>query len=64
MLWSCSLSLFKVENFEFFFCAALISAVALGMANPTLGCYAHKYSLSKFTTFGIFFISDEIFSYS
>ncbi|EEF38515.1 bile acid:sodium symporter, putative [Ricinus communis] len=36
---------------------ALISAVALGMASPTLGCYAHKYSLSKFTTFGIFFIS-------
>ncbi|XP_065869371.1 probable sodium/metabolite cotransporter BASS4, chloroplastic isoform X2 [Euphorbia lathyris] len=36
---------------------ALISAVALGMVNPTLGCHAQKYSLSKFSTCGIFFIS-------
>ncbi|CAM8895636.1 unnamed protein product [Rhodiola kirilowii] len=36
---------------------ALVSAVALGLADPTLGCLAHRYSLSKFCTFGIFFIS-------
>ncbi|WCJ41812.1 Sodium Bile acid symporter family [Euphorbia peplus] len=36
---------------------ALISGVALGMINPTLGCNAQKYSLSKFSTCGIFFIS-------
>ncbi|KAK9901824.1 hypothetical protein M0R45_001940 [Rubus argutus] len=31
--------------------------VALGIANPTLGCLADSYSLSKFSTFGIFVIS-------
>lgn len=36
---------------------ALISGVVLGFANPTPGCLAHKYSLSKFSTSGIFFIS-------
>ncbi|CAN0900482.1 Probable sodium/metabolite cotransporter BASS4, chloroplastic [Linum grandiflorum] len=36
---------------------ALISAVTIGMVNPALGCQAHKYSLSKFATFGIFFIA-------
>ncbi|KAK9280612.1 hypothetical protein L1049_014307 [Liquidambar formosana] len=36
---------------------ALVSGVALGIANPTLGCLAHRYSLSKLSTFGIFFIS-------
>ncbi|XP_010271688.1 PREDICTED: probable sodium/metabolite cotransporter BASS4, chloroplastic [Nelumbo nucifera] len=36
---------------------ALVSAVSVGLANPRLGCLAHKYSLSKFSTFGIFFIS-------
>ncbi|CAI0544288.1 unnamed protein product [Linum tenue] len=36
---------------------ALITAVACGMVNPAPGCYAHKYSLSKFATFGIFFIA-------
>uniref|UniRef100_A0A7N0VIR6 Probable sodium/metabolite cotransporter BASS4, chloroplastic n=1 Tax=Kalanchoe fedtschenkoi TaxID=63787 RepID=A0A7N0VIR6_KALFE len=35
----------------------LVSAVALGLADPTLGCIAHRYSLSKLCTFGIFFIS-------
>ncbi|KAG6629667.1 hypothetical protein CIPAW_14G101100 [Carya illinoinensis] len=29
---------------------------SLGFSNPTLGCLAHKYSLSKFSTCGIFFI--------
>ncbi|KAJ0721682.1 putative sodium bile acid cotransporter, sodium/solute symporter superfamily [Helianthus annuus] len=37
--------------------AALIGGVALGLANPTLGCLAHKYHVSKVSTFGIFFIS-------
>ncbi|KAF5794504.1 putative sodium bile acid cotransporter, sodium/solute symporter superfamily [Helianthus annuus] len=36
---------------------ALIGGVALGLANPTLGCLAHKYHVSKVSTFGIFFIS-------
>lgn len=36
---------------------ALVSGVALGLANPTLGCLADRYSLSKVSTFGIFIIS-------
>lgn len=41
------------------FRAALVSGVAVGLANPTLGCLADKYSLSKFSTFGIFIISGK-----
>ena len=41
-------------------CAALVGGVALGFANPTLGCLADSYSLSKFSTFGIFIISGSI----
>lgn len=36
---------------------ALIGGVALGFANPTLGCLADKYYLSKVSTFCIFIIS-------
>ncbi|KAI6669299.1 hypothetical protein NL676_004184 [Syzygium grande] len=36
---------------------ALIGGVALGLANPSLGCLANRYYLSKFGTFGIFIIS-------
>ncbi|XP_042489539.1 probable sodium/metabolite cotransporter BASS4, chloroplastic isoform X2 [Macadamia integrifolia] len=36
---------------------ALVSGVALGLANPGLGCLANKYCVSKFSTFGIFLIS-------
>ncbi|CAN4084913.1 unnamed protein product [Withania somnifera] len=36
---------------------ALIGGVALGVANPTLGCLADRYYLSKISTFGIFLIS-------
>ncbi|KAF5446293.1 hypothetical protein F2P56_031929 [Juglans regia] len=36
---------------------ALVGGVALGLANPSLGCLADRYSLSKFSTFGIFIIS-------
>lgn len=36
---------------------ALVCGVAFGVADPTLGCLAHKYSLSRVSTFGIFFIS-------
>ncbi|KAG2328846.1 hypothetical protein Bca4012_021528 [Brassica carinata] len=36
---------------------ALVTGVSLGFANPTLGCLADKYSLSKFSTCGIFIIS-------
>ncbi|KAK2973937.1 hypothetical protein RJ640_001405 [Escallonia rubra] len=37
--------------------AALVGGVALGLANPSLGCFADKYHISKFSTFGIFIIS-------
>uniref|UniRef100_A0ACD5YWY6 Uncharacterized protein n=1 Tax=Avena sativa TaxID=4498 RepID=A0ACD5YWY6_AVESA len=36
---------------------ALIGGIALALLDPTLGCLAHKYSLSKYSTFGIFVIS-------
>ncbi|KAG2651339.1 probable sodium/metabolite cotransporter BASS4, chloroplastic [Panicum virgatum] len=36
---------------------ALVSGVILGLLDPNLGCLAHKYSLSKYSTFGIFVIS-------
>ncbi|KAJ8754500.1 hypothetical protein K2173_005661 [Erythroxylum novogranatense] len=36
---------------------ALIAGVSLGLANPNLGCLAHRYHLSKFSTFAIFVIS-------
>ncbi|KAL5212737.1 hypothetical protein ABZP36_023584 [Zizania latifolia] len=36
---------------------ALITGIALGLLDPTLGCLAHKCSLSKYSTFGIFLIS-------
>ncbi|KAK9735172.1 hypothetical protein RND81_04G188400 [Saponaria officinalis] len=36
---------------------ALVGGVALGLANPSLGCLADKYSLSKLSTFCIFIIS-------
>ncbi|KAJ9699496.1 hypothetical protein PVL29_008199 [Vitis rotundifolia] len=49
-----ALSNFVVSNF---LPIALISGVALGITNPTLGCMAHRYSLSTVSTFGIFLIS-------
>ncbi|CAK7325247.1 unnamed protein product [Dovyalis caffra] len=36
---------------------ALIGGVVLGLTNPTLGCLADKYYLSKFSTFAIFITS-------
>ncbi|KAG9458983.1 hypothetical protein H6P81_003491 [Aristolochia fimbriata] len=36
---------------------ALISGVALGLVNPSLGVIAHGYGFSKLSTFGIFLIS-------
>ncbi|XP_076926729.1 putative sodium/metabolite cotransporter BASS4, chloroplastic [Bidens hawaiensis] len=36
---------------------ALIGGVALGLANPSLGCLAHTYHVSKVSAFGIFIIS-------
>ncbi|XP_024317004.1 probable sodium/metabolite cotransporter BASS4, chloroplastic isoform X2 [Brachypodium distachyon] len=36
---------------------ALTGGVAFGLLDPTLGCLAHKCSLSKYSTFGIFLIS-------
>lgn len=39
--------------------AALVGGVALGLANPTPGCIADKFYLSKFSSFGIFVISGK-----
>ncbi|TVU29882.1 hypothetical protein EJB05_21473, partial [Eragrostis curvula] len=36
---------------------ALVGGVILALLDPTPGCLAHKYSLSKYSTFGIFVIS-------
>ncbi|KAI3992298.1 hypothetical protein MKX01_030019 [Papaver californicum] len=52
--WDKSLLDFAGTNF---LPLALVSGVALGLVNPTLGCLAHQYSVSKFSTFGIFLIS-------
>ncbi|KAK9061343.1 hypothetical protein SSX86_018523 [Deinandra increscens subsp. villosa] len=38
---------------------ALIGSVALGFANPSPGCLAHRYQFSKVSTFGIFIISGK-----
>ncbi|KAI3942132.1 hypothetical protein MKW98_003731 [Papaver atlanticum] len=54
VLWEKSLLDFAGTNF---LPLALVSGVALGLVNPTLGCLAHQYSVSKFSTFGIFLIS-------
>ncbi|KAI3957630.1 hypothetical protein MKW92_024839 [Papaver armeniacum] len=52
--WEKSLLDFAGTNF---LPLALVSGVAVGLVNPTLGCLAHQYSVSKFSTFGIFLIS-------
>lgn len=52
--WVRLISDFAVANF---LPIALISGMTLGLTNPTLGCVAHRYSLSRFSTFGIFIIS-------
>ncbi|KAM5550662.1 putative sodium/metabolite cotransporter BASS4, chloroplastic [Rosa sericea] len=52
--WAKPLSNFVANNF---LPLALVSGVTLGFAYPSLGCLADSYSLSKFTTFGIFIIS-------
>lgn len=52
--WAKPLLNFVANNF---LPLALVSGVALGLANPSLGCLADRYSLSKFSTFGIFIIA-------
>ncbi|KAL0340655.1 UNVERIFIED_CONTAM: putative sodium/metabolite cotransporter BASS4, chloroplastic [Sesamum radiatum] len=52
--WSNRLSKFAADNF---LPLALVSGVVLGLANPSLGCLADTYYLSKLSTFGIFIIS-------
>ncbi|KAL3838201.1 hypothetical protein ACJIZ3_022792 [Penstemon smallii] len=52
--WTKPLAKFVADNF---LPLALVSGVVLGLANPTLGCLADRYYLSKFSTFGIFIIS-------
>ncbi|KAH7536951.1 probable sodium/metabolite cotransporter BASS4, chloroplastic [Ziziphus jujuba] len=54
LTWAKSLLNFASDNF---LPLALVGGVALGLANPSLGCLADRYSLSKFSTFGIFIIS-------
>ncbi|XP_073037147.1 probable sodium/metabolite cotransporter BASS4, chloroplastic [Primulina eburnea] len=49
-----SLAKFVTDNF---LPLALVSGVVLGFANPTLGCLADRYYLSKVSTSGIFLIS-------
>ncbi|XP_010912271.1 probable sodium/metabolite cotransporter BASS4, chloroplastic isoform X2 [Elaeis guineensis] len=41
---------------------ALVSGITIGLVNPTPGCLAHKYSWSRFSTCGIFFISGLMLS--
>lgn len=52
----------KTHAFSITF-AALIGGVALGLANPTLGCLADRYYLSKISTFGIFIISGRVLAF-
>ncbi|KAL8090249.1 putative sodium/metabolite cotransporter BASS4, chloroplastic [Apium graveolens] len=52
--WTKPLLNFASKNF---LPLALVGGVALGLANPTLGCLADSYNLSKFSTFGIFSIA-------
>ncbi|RZC82146.1 hypothetical protein C5167_044929 [Papaver somniferum] len=52
--WDKSLLDFAGTNF---LPLALVSGVVSGLVNPTLGCLAHHYSVSKCSTFGIFLIS-------
>uniref|UniRef100_A0A5B7BK82 Probable sodium/metabolite cotransporter BASS4, chloroplastic n=1 Tax=Davidia involucrata TaxID=16924 RepID=A0A5B7BK82_DAVIN len=52
--WAKPLLKFASDNF---LPLALVGGVALGLANPSLGCLADRYYLSKFSTFGIFIIS-------
>lgn len=40
---------------------ALVGGIILALLDPTLGCIAHKYSLSKYSSFGIFVISGSFF---
>lgn len=54
LFWAKPLLSFVANNF---LPIVLVSGVALGLANPSLGCLVDKYYLSKFSTFGIFFIS-------
>lgn len=52
--WTKPLFNFAADNF---LPLALVGGVVLGLANPSLGCLADRYYLSKFSTFGIFVIS-------
>ncbi|CAH9122095.1 unnamed protein product [Cuscuta epithymum] len=52
--WAAPILNFASNNF---LPLALICGVTLGLANPSLGCIADRYYLSKLSTFGIFTIS-------
>ncbi|VFQ81286.1 unnamed protein product [Cuscuta campestris] len=52
--WTARVLKFASNNF---LPIALVCGVALGLANPSLGCLADRYHISKLSTFGIFIIS-------
>ncbi|XP_057471742.1 probable sodium/metabolite cotransporter BASS4, chloroplastic isoform X1 [Actinidia eriantha] len=52
--WMRNLSTFASDNF---LPLALVGGVLFGLANPSLGCLADRYYVSKLSTFGIFIIS-------
>ncbi|XP_058205561.1 probable sodium/metabolite cotransporter BASS4, chloroplastic isoform X1 [Rhododendron vialii] len=53
-IWMKNLLGFALNNF---LPLALVGGVMFGLVNPSLGCLADRYYLSKFSTFGIFIIS-------
>ncbi|KAG5557016.1 hypothetical protein RHGRI_007311 [Rhododendron griersonianum] len=53
-IWKKNLLGFASNNF---LPLALVGGVMFGLVNPSLGCLADRYYLSKFSTFGIFIIS-------
>ncbi|PON71179.1 Sodium Bile acid symporter family [Parasponia andersonii] len=54
LIWARPLLNFASNNF---LPLALLGGVTIGLGNPSIGCLADRYSLSKFSTFGIFIIS-------
>ncbi|KAF7149150.1 hypothetical protein RHSIM_Rhsim03G0099700 [Rhododendron simsii] len=55
-IWKINLLGFALDNF---LPLALVGGVMFGLVNPSLGCLADRYYLSKFSTFGIFIISGK-----
>lgn len=47
---------------HYILCTALVGGVTLGLLNPSLGCLADKFYLSKFSTCAIFIVSGNNFN--